>query len=126
VKDQDEQLLGDVARRNWVVLALLLLLSLPWRSASVSLGVLSGGLVAIGGYFWLHHSLKKVIAEPSRHSARSFKISYFVRLGSLAAILLLLIAVARVNPLGLAAGLSVVVVNILWTTLKRSFPTRRQ
>jgi len=126
VKDQDEQLLGDVARRNWVVLAGLILLSLPWGSVPVTLGVLSGGLVAIGGYLWLQHSLKKVIAEPSRHSARSFKISYFVRLGSLAAILLLLIAVARVNPLGLAAGLSVVVVNILWTTLKRSIPTRRQ
>jgi len=126
VKDQDEHLLGDLARRNWAVLAGLLLLSLLWRSASVTLGVLSGGLVAIGGYRWLQHSLQKVISEPSRHSARSFKISYFVRLGSLAAILVLLIAVARVNPLGLAAGLSVVVVNILWTTLKRSFPTRRQ
>jgi hypothetical protein len=126
VKDQDEQLLGDVARRNWVVLTGLVLLSLLWRSAPVTLGVLSGGLVAIGGYLWLQHSLKKVIAAPSQHSARGFKISYIVRLGSLAAILLLLIAVARVNPVGLAAGLSVVVINILWTTLKRSFPTRRQ
>lgn len=126
MKDQDEQLLGDIARRNWVVLTGLVLLSLLWRSAAVTLGVLSGGLVAIGGYLWLHYSLKKVIATPSRHSARSFKISYIVRLGSLAAVLLLLIAVARVNPLGLAAGLSVVVINILWTTLKRSFTTRRQ
>jgi hypothetical protein len=126
VKDQDDQLLGEIARRNWVVLTGLVLLSLLWRSVPVTLGVLSGGLVAIGGYLWLHHSLKKVIAAPSRHSARSFKFSYFVRLGSLAAVLLLLIAVARVNPLGLAAGLSVVVINILWTTLKRLYPTRRQ
>lgn len=126
MKDQDDQLLGDIARRNWVVLTGLVLLSLLWRSAAVTLGVLSGGLVAIGGYLWLQHSLKKVIAEPSRHSARSFKFSYIVRLGSLAAVLLLLIAVAGVDPLGLAAGLSVVVINILWTTLKRSFPTRRQ
>lgn len=126
MKDQDDQLLGDIARRNWVVLTGLVLLSLLWRSAAVTLGVLSGGLVAIGGYLWLQHSLKKVITEPSRHSARSFKFSYIVRLGSLAAALLLLIAVAGVDPLGLAAGLSVVVINILWTTLKRSFPTRRQ
>jgi hypothetical protein len=126
VKDRDEQLLGEIARRNWSVLAGLVLLSLLWRSAPVTLGVLCGGLVAIGGYLWLQHSLKKVIAEPSRHSARNFKVSYFVRLGSLAALLLLLIAVVRVNPLGLAAGLSVVVVNILWTTVKRMYPTRRQ
>lgn len=126
MKDGDEQLLGDIARRNWVVLTGLVLLSLLWRSAPVTLGVLSGGLVAIGGYLWLQHSLKKVIAEPSRHSARGFKISYFIRLGSLAAVLLLLITVAGVNPVGLAVGLSVVVVNILWTTLKRLYPTRRQ
>jgi hypothetical protein len=67
-----------------------------------------------------------VLAEPTRHAARSFKITYFIRLGSLAAILLLLITVAGVNPLGLAIGLSVVVINILWTTLKRLYPTRRQ
>jgi hypothetical protein len=86
VKDQDEQLLGAIARRNWVVLSGLVLLSLLWRSAPVTLGVLSGGLVAIGGYRWLQHSLQRVLAEPSRYSARSFKISYFVRLGSLAAV----------------------------------------
>lgn len=126
MKDQDEQLLGAIARRNWVVLTGLVLLSLLWRSAPVTLGVLSGGLVAIGGYLWLQHSLQRVLAEPSRYSARSFKISYFVRLGSLAAALLLLITVAGVNPVGLAVGLSVVVVNILWTTLKRLYPTRRQ
>jgi hypothetical protein len=126
VKDQDEQLLGAIARRNWVVLSGLVLLSLLWRSAPVTLGVLSGGLVAIGGYLWLQHSLQRVLAEPSRYSARSFKISYFVRLGSLAAVLLLLITIAGVNPVGLAVGLSVVVVNILWTTLKRLYPTRRQ
>jgi hypothetical protein len=126
VTDQDEQLLGDIARRNWVVLTVLVLLSLLWRSTPVTLGVLSGGLVAIGGYRWLQHSLQRMLAEPSRQSARSFKISYFIRLGSLAAVLLLLITVAGVNPVGLAVGLSVVVVNILWTTLKRLYPTRRQ
>jgi len=126
VTDRDEQLLGEIARRNWILLAILVLLSLFWRSTPVTLGVLAGGILAIGGYLWLHHSLKRVLSEPSRHSARSFKISYFVRLGSLAAALLLLIVVAKVNPLGLAVGLSVVVINILWTTLKRSLPTRRQ
>lgn len=119
-------MLGALARRNWIVLAGLLLLSLPWLSVPVSTGVLAGGLVAIGGYHWLQHSLQRILAEPSQHSARSFKVSYIIRLGSLAAVLFLLIAVAGVNPVGLAVGLSVVVINILWTTLKRLYPTRRQ
>lgn len=124
--DRDEHLLADVARRNWLILAILVLLSLAWRSLPVSLGVLAGGLVAIGGYCWLHRSLRQLLAEPSRHSARSFKFGYFVRLGALAAVLLLLIAVARVHPVALAAGLSTVVLNLLWTALRRSYPTRRQ
>lgn len=121
MKDRDEQLLGDIARRNWIILACLLLLSLPWRSTAVTLGVLSGGLLAIVGYLWLHSSLKRMLAEPTRRSAKGFQVSYIIRLGALAAALFLLIALAKVHPVGLAVGLSVVVINILWTTVKRSF-----
>lgn len=121
MKDQDEHLLEEIARRNWIILAFLVLLSLPWRSLDVTLGVLSGGLLAIIGYLWLYRSLQRTLAESSRHSAKGFQFSYLVRLGALAAALFLLIAIAKVHPVALAAGLSVVVINILWTTLKRSF-----
>lgn len=121
VKDKDEQLLEELARRNWIILALLVLLSLLWRSVDVTLGVLSGGLLAIIGYLWLHRSLQRTLSEASQYSARGFQFSYLVRLGALAAALFLLIALAKVHPVALAAGLSVVVINILWITLKRSF-----
>ena len=121
MKDVDEELLGEIARRNWVILAVLVVLSLAWRSLDITLGVFSGGLVAIIGYRWLYRSLRKMLDSPSRGSARSFQFSYFVRLGALGASLFLLIALARVHPVGLAVGLSVVVINIGWTTLKRSF-----
>jgi len=121
VKDQDEHLLEEIARRNWIILACLVLLSLLWRSLPATLGVLAGGMLAIIGYLWLYRSLVKTLGEPSQRSARSFKFSYLVRLGALAAALFLLIALAKVHPVGLAVGLSVVVINIFWTTLKRSF-----
>jgi len=121
VSDRDENLLGDIARRNWIILAVLILGSLPWQSAAVSLGVLGGGLVAIGGYFWLHRSLRQLLDTPQQGGRRKFQFGYIIRLGSLGAALLILIAVVKVNPVGLAAGLSVVVINILWTTIKRSY-----
>lgn len=124
--DRDEHLLGEIARRNWLVLAILLFLSLAWRSPAVSAGVLAGGLVAIGAYHWLHRSLRKLLAAPGQASAGSYNFGYLTRLGALAVALLLLIAVARVNPVALAAGLSTVVLNLLWTALKRLNPTRRQ
>ena len=52
-------------------------------------------------------------------AATGFKFAYFLRLGFIAAALYLLIAVARLHPVALAVGLSVVVVNILWTTFRR-------
>ena len=121
MSDRDEHLLGEIARRNWIILAVLTLASLPWRSATVTLGILGGGLVAIGGNYWLHSSLRQLLEIPQEGGARKFRFGYIIRLGSLAAALLLLITVVRVNPVGLALGLSVVVINIGWTTIKRSF-----
>ena len=119
--DRDDQLLVVMARRNWYILLILVLLSLLWRSVTVTKGVLAGGLLAIIAYGWLYRSLVKTLANPDLRSARGFQITYIVRLAALAAAIFLLIAKGGVNPLGLAAGLSVVIVNILWTTFHRLY-----
>jgi len=115
----DDRLLKDLSRRNWIVLAALTLASLLWRSLAVTQGVLAGGLLAIIAYRWLQRSLVKVMDNPNRGSAAGFKFAYILRLAFVAAALYLLIAVAKLHPVALAAGLSVVVVNILWTTFRR-------
>jgi len=115
----DDRLLKDLSRRNWIVLALLVLASLPWNSLEVTQGVLAGGLLAIVAYRWLQRSLHNVISNPHRGAAVGFKFAYFLRLGFVALALYLLIAVAKLNPIALAVGLSVVVINILWTTFRR-------
>lgn len=118
---EDADLLTALARRNWIILGVLLLLSLLWRDAAFSLGVLGGGLLALFSYRWLHRSLSKLLGQAGGGSTRGFQFGYLLRLVFLAAVLYFLIAVARVHPLGLALGLSVVVLNILWTTWKRAF-----
>ncbi len=118
--NKDEHLLGELARRNWIILVILVLASLPWRSAQVSLGVFGGGLVAIVGYMWLQRSLRAMLSQPSRGSAKKFQFGYFVRLAAIGASLFALVALIKVHPIGLAVGLSVVVINIIWTTIKRS------
>ena len=117
--DRDDQLLAVMARRNWYILAFLMLISLLWRSVAVTQGVLAGGLVAIIAYGWLYRSLVKTLANPDRSAARGFQMTYVVRLAALGTAIFLLIAKGGVNPIALSAGLSVVVVNILWTTLRR-------
>lgn len=117
--DKDDQLLAALARRNWYILAGLTLLSLAWRSVAVTQGVLAGGLVAIIGYSWLNRSLVKTLANPHQRAAKGFQITYIVRLAALGTAIFLLIAKGGVNPLALSVGLSVVVINIFWTTWRR-------
>lgn len=119
--DKDDQLLAVMARQNWYILALLVLVSLLWRSMAVTQGVLAGGLVAIIAYGWLYRSLLKALSNPDQRAARGFQMTYFVRLAALAAAIFLLIAKGGVHPVALSVGLSVVVVNVLWTTYRRVF-----
>ena len=117
--DQIEQLPAQMTRRNWIILALLLLGSLPFGNPELSVGILAGGLVAIGGFHWMKRSLNQLMEEPDGGAKFRYQFGYMIRLAALAAILAALIAVAKVNPPGLIIGLSVVVINLFWITIKR-------
>jgi len=115
-----EQLPSSLSRRNWVILGLLLAASLPIANWPVSAGILAGGLVAIAGFAWLHRSLRRLLADPAHGARTRYQFGYVTRLLVLAGVLALLIAVVKINPVGLAIGLSVVVINLLWLTLQRA------
>ncbi|MFO7831124.1 MAG: ATP synthase subunit I [Desulfuromonadaceae bacterium] len=121
MNEEDQSLLAEMARRNWIILALLLAASALARNLDFTLGLLWGGLTAVAGYQWLHSALVKALQRSDNATIRSFQIGYLLRLLSLAIVLGLLIAVAKVNIVGLVIGLSVVVINIFWTTVKRIF-----
>lgn len=118
MSEPDDRLLADISRRNWIILALLVLASLFWLSAAVTLGVVSGGLLAIIGHHWRYRALLKILQGGE---ARRFQFGYFIRLGTLALILYALIVILKVHPIALVIGLSVVVINIIFTTMQRTF-----
>ena len=117
--DRIEQLPAQMTRRNWIILALLLLGSLPFGNLEMSIGILAGGLVAIGGFLWMKRSLNRLMQEPDGGAKFRYQFGYMIRLAALAVILAVLIAVAKVNTPGLIIGLSVVVINLFWITIKR-------
>ena len=121
MSEDDQNLLAEMARRNWIILALLLAGSALARNPDFSVGILCGGLTAVAGYQWLHSALVKALQRSETGTVRSFQVGYVFRLLALAVVLGLLIAVVRVNIVGLVIGLSVVVINIFWTTVKRIF-----
>ncbi len=61
----DSRLLTIMAVQNWIILAVLVLLSLFWQSLSVTMGVLAGGMLVIINYRWLGRSLVKALSNPT-------------------------------------------------------------
>ena len=121
--DQDAGLTRDLARRNWVILALLVVVSLLWRSVPITLGVLGGGLVVTLNYHWMGHSLGKLLADPRRAPQRKLwaGLKLLLRLVVVGVAIYLLLVHVQVHPVGLAAGLSVYAVNLMFSTLKRLY-----
>ena len=115
-----EALPGLLGRRNWSILAILLAISLPFGNWPATAGILAGGLVAIAAFAWLQRSLKRLMADPAQGARTRFQFGYVVRLLALGITLAALIAIVKIHPVGLAIGLSVVVINLLWLTLQRA------
>ena len=119
--DQIEQLPAQLTRRNWIILALLLLSSLPFGNLALSIGILFGGLVAIGGFLWMRRSLSSLLKQPTGGARFRYQFGYIIRLAALAVILAVLIAIVKVHPVGLVIGLSVVIINLFWITVQHAF-----
>jgi hypothetical protein len=118
--DPIEQLPAQLARRNWIILAVLLLGSLPFANLALSAGILAGGLVAIAGFFWMRHSLGQLLEQSTGGSRFRFQFGYIIRLATLAAVLAILIAIVQIHVIGLIIGLSVVIINLFWMTAQRT------
>jgi len=119
--DQIEQLPAQMARRNWRILALLLIGSLPCGDLGLSIGVLAGGLIAIGGFLWLRRSLARLLEQPTGGARFRYQFGYIVRLAALAVIIVVLVGIVKVHTVGLVIGLSVVIINLFWITVQRAF-----
>jgi hypothetical protein len=119
--DQIEQLPAQLARRNWIILALLLLGSLPFRNPALSIGVMVGGLIAIGGFFWLRRSLTRLLEQPTGGARFRYQFGYIVRLAVLAIVIIVLVGIVKIHTVGLIIGLSVVIINLFWITIQRAF-----
>ena len=118
--DPIERLPGVLNRRSWMILGLMLLASLPFRNPSLTLGILCGGLVSIGGFLWLRRSLRQLLAEPGPGARVRYQFGYLVRLIALTVVLAALIVIVKIHTVGLIVGLAVVIVNLFWTTIEHS------
>jgi hypothetical protein len=102
---------------NWILLAVLVAGSLFLRSPRFSLGILLGGLISIVNFHWLYRNLLSVFQKHLNRARAALMLRYYLRLAVTAIALYWIISRNLVDVIGLVIGLSVVVLNIVLTTL---------
>jgi len=103
---------------NWIILAILFIPSLLFAPTKFYLGVLLGGFISILNFYGMELGLRSLFKNPAAANVqRPTMIKYYIRLALTALVLFLLISADTVNVIGLILGLSVVVINIVVTTI---------
>ena len=103
--------------RNVVILGLMLIASLllmPWR---FTLGILLGGLISIVNLHWLGRDLRIIFSDLSGKAKSAMMIRYYIRMAVTAVVLYFVITGLPVDVIGLLVGLSLVVINIVFTAI---------
>jgi hypothetical protein len=100
---------------NWLVLLCFSLASYFSMSPYWTAGVILGGLIAIANFNVLQHTVRRAFSPEGVHHGARFSIvgKYYLRLAALGVILYVLITGGWIDPVGLAVGLSTVVLSIV-------------
>jgi hypothetical protein len=100
---------------NWIVLLGFSLVSYFSMEPFWTTGVLLGGLIAIANFNVLQRTVRRAFCPEGIHQGARLSLlgKSYVRLLALGVILYVLIARGWIDPLGLAVGLSTVVLSIV-------------
>jgi hypothetical protein len=102
---------------NWIILAILFIPSFIFAPTKFYLGVLLGGFISILNFYGMELGLRGIFKNPSGNVKRPTMVKYYIRLALTAVVLYFLISTDTVNIIGLIIGLSVVVINIIFTMI---------
>jgi hypothetical protein len=117
-----EKIYIDLRMLNWFSLLIMSLISIFFMSRSLTLGIILGGFVVIANFCVLQRSIRRGFLSEGTVRTTSFFVvtKYFLRLSVLAIIIALLVKCKWVDPVGLAFGLSTVVISIVSFGIKRA------
>ncbi|NLN38643.1 MAG: ATP synthase subunit I [Smithella sp.] len=102
---------------NWIILAVLFVVSFALAGPAFYLGVLLGGFISILNFHGMALGLRGLFRNPSGNVKGPTMVKYYIRLVLTAIVLFFLISTDTVNVIGLLIGLSVVVINMVFTVI---------
>ncbi len=120
-----EKTYKDLKKLNWFCLLIMSLVSFFLMSSSFTLGVILGGFIIIANFKVLQHTIRRGFSSQGAMNVSKFFIvvKYYLRLLALGAVICYLIKRGWVDPVGLAVGLSTVVISIVSFGIKSAFKT---
>ncbi|HPK52952.1 MAG TPA: ATP synthase subunit I [Smithellaceae bacterium] len=116
---EKDPLLKKIEISNWIILAVIFIPCLIFAPFNFALGVLLGGFISIINFFWLGQSLQNAFKNlgGKGNIKGPVMVKYYIRLAITAVVLYFLITGGIVNVVALLIGLSVVVINIIFTVV---------
>jgi len=120
-----EKKLQDIKTFNWVILLILGAASGIFMTVHFTLGVILGGLIIIANFSLLHNTMRNAFSDQGAMKGKKMALiaKFYFRLAIMGLIIYILITNGWVNPLGLAVGLSIVVLSILNFGIRAAFRT---
>ena len=111
---------------NWLILLVLSVVSYFVMSPAWTLGVILGGFVIITNFSMLQHTVRRAFSSDGNiiRSKAAIIAKYYLRLVGLGIMIYLLITRGWVDPVGLAVGLSTVVLSIVIMGIHMALKTR--
>lgn len=108
---------------NWAGLLGLGALSSLFMPPDFTLGLLAGGILSIANFFALSKSVVSAFGNRGLDGSGKAGIifKYYLRLLAMGALIWILVSISWVNPVGLAVGLSLVVLNIVLLGILKAF-----
>ena len=119
VRINDENIVTVLYAGSWILLALMVGIGMLLFSRKFALGVLTGGVLAIVNFYWLHSIIKRALLLPAEKVSGFARIRYVLRLTIIALIIWTMIVRVGIDLIGLLVGLSVLVINIFALTIYR-------
>lgn len=117
-----QKIVNFVTRTNWLLFLAASLVSLAIAPKNVYLGVVLGGLIVAVNFQLLKKTVinnicPEKVSEKGNSLLGNLLVKYYIRFAMSGGIIYLLISQHIVHPLGLLAGLSVVVASIFIATV---------
>lgn len=122
-----EKTYGDLRMLNWFSLLIMSLISFFFMSRSLTLGIILGGFIVIVNFWVFQRSIRRGFRSEGTMRTKSFLVvtKFFLRLSVLAIIIALSVKCRWIDPVGLALGLSTVVISIVSFGIRRALRSVR-